>query len=76
MVRSNLFTVWKQREAELRHNITYKEVAEQTGISTATLQRWMTGTVKRFDAQSIDKLCGFFGCEISDLIVRDSAIAG
>lgn len=71
MVRSNLFTIWKQREANLRRSITYKEVAGQTGISTATLRRWMAGTIQRFDAKSIDRLCGFFECEVADLIVRD-----
>ena len=74
MVRSNLFSIWKRREAELGHRITYKEVAEKTGISTATLRRWMAGTIKRFDANSTDKLCGFFDCEVGDLIVRDTTV--
>ena len=70
MITNNLFTVWRKREANLGQRLTYATVSDATGISQATLSRWMTGKARQFDAGTIETLCGFFDCEVSDLIVQ------
>ena len=69
MAKSDLFKVWKEREAALGRRITYRDASEATGISEATLSRWSTGQAERFDSRTIDLLCEYFQCEIGDLIV-------
>jgi len=70
MIKSNLFTVWKRREAEMGYTLTYRGVAAATGLSTATLRRWVSDSVERYDKGSLEALCDYFGCEVKDLIVR------
>ena len=68
---SNLFTVWRRREAELGTRITYADVSDATGISAATLSRWMTRKVERFDGETVQALCEYFQCEVGELIVLE-----
>ena len=65
---SDLFAVWRRQEAQLGQRITYKDVQEATGISAATLSRWMNKEVTRFDAETIQALCEYFHCQVGELI--------
>ena len=65
---SNLFAVWRQREAQLGGRITYKDVNKATGISGATLSRWMNKQVQQFDAVTVQSLCVYFHCQVGELI--------
>ena len=69
--RSNLFTVWRNREAELGKRITYRDAAAATGISAATLSRWASGDVDRFGAVTIQALCKYFQCQVGELILLE-----
>jgi len=69
--RNQLFEVWKRREAALGKRITYRQASEATGISAATLSRWATGQVERFDGATVQALCEFFQCEVGELIVLE-----
>ena len=68
-IRSGLFRVWKEREIALGRSLTYREVAEQTRVSTSTLYNYRHGDVLRFEATTLAALCGFFECEPCDLII-------
>ena len=68
---SNLFVVWRRWEAEIGKRLTYEDVTEATGISAATLSRWMSKQVTRFDAETIQALCEYFQCEVGELILLD-----
>jgi DNA-binding Xre family transcriptional regulator len=59
-IKIKLFELWKQKEIELGRTITVLEVAQQTGVSRATLMRLRAGTSGRADLAVIDKLCRFF----------------
>ena len=65
---SNLFAVWRRREAELGRRITYRDVQADTGLSVATLSRWMTNQVTRFDAETVQALCEYFHCQVEELL--------
>jgi DNA-binding Xre family transcriptional regulator len=72
MARSNLFSIWRRREAETGRRLSYREVAEATGISPTTLVRWSTGQAGRFDATTVQALCDYFQCAVGELIVLDA----
>jgi putative transcriptional regulator len=44
------------------------DVARDTGISRGALTRIYNETAERLDVESLDKLCSYFGCTISDLL--------
>ncbi len=76
MARSNLFAVWRAREAELGRRITYREVRQATGVSATTLAAWAAGRAGRFHRRTVDALCRYFQCAAEDLIVPDGAAPG
>lgn len=43
-------------------------LSEETGIGTPTLYRLFDGTNTRIDYTTLNTLCAFFECEISELI--------
>jgi DNA-binding Xre family transcriptional regulator len=70
MIASNLFAVWTARELDIGSRLTYRTVAEATGLSSAILVSWKNDKVQRFDKKTLATLCRYFGCEPGDLIVR------
>lgn len=56
---------------------TVKELSEKTGISLKTLYAMSNEKTTRMDFNTITKLCEFFECEISELLVfknKDKAV--
>lgn len=68
-VKSNLFNVWKRREMQKGHSLTYKHVAKETGVNTATLYNYRKGTVRRFEADTLEALCTFFECDPCEILI-------
>lgn len=50
-----------------KRNIPLLEVAKKTGISYPTLLAWANNTVKRFDVETINRLCQYFKVEPGEL---------
>ena len=51
-----------------QHKATAKEIALETGIGRNTLSRWRNNKTTAFDAKTLDLLCKYFNCKISDLL--------
>lgn len=51
-----------------RRRITLKEVSEKTGISNATLSRIANVPGYNTNTDTINALCRYFQCEISELL--------
>lgn len=49
---------------------TYRQLALATGLSTNTITRIARNDVSMVGLKTLDKLCEFFGCDLSDLIIR------
>ena len=58
-------------EKELREGrkLTYRTIAQETGVSTSTLTAYITQKINRFDAQTLEALCKYFGCQIGDVLI-------
>ena len=59
-----------ERERVSGRRQTYRLVSDATGIAISTLHRIGTNNQKRIDLSTVDRLCGYFHCEVGDLIVR------
>ena len=51
-----------------RHRTTAKDIFQKTGISENTLSRLRNNDTVRYDAKTLDLLCKYFNCKISDLL--------
>ena len=79
MWRSRLPVLVKQREIDRREKITQKEIADATGIRTATISAWMNwAMMKRLDAPVVDALAKYLNCAASELYewIPDEAEVG
>ena len=51
-----------------RHKVRGYQIAEATGLSTATISKLMQGENIDVKLSTINKLCKFFNCNLSDII--------
>lgn len=51
-----------------RHKVRGYQIAEATGLSTATISKLMQGENIDVKLSTINKLCEFFKCELSDIV--------
>lgn len=70
-LKTKLPALIARKELEMNARYTQADIAEQAKVSPATISRWIRGRVDRFDADTIEKLCTYFRCEIGDLLYLD-----
>lgn len=70
MIRYKLKELIAHKSFVEDRRVTLDEVAEATGISRNTLSRIANTRGYSTTTDAIDKLCGFFNCEISELMER------
>ena len=51
-----------------RHKVRGYQIAEATGLSTATISKLMQGENIDVKLSTINKLCKFFNCSLPDII--------
>lgn len=52
--------------------LTVADLHRETGISRTLLYLMYNDELSRVDLDSLDKLCAFFDCQVSDLLVYSS----
>ncbi len=60
----------KKQTAESRV-INQAIVAEEANLSRQTINKWVNGDLRRFDEDTIIKLCDYFDCDMSELLYLD-----
>lgn len=66
--KSNLEALVLKKSADQGKRITQKEVAEATGLSLPTIQRWYHSKVDRLDLPTVSALIAYLGCTFSELV--------
>lgn len=46
-----------------------RELAEKSGVSTMAINRLYRNNFKRVDTETLERLCEFFKCDLSDLLI-------
>lgn len=64
-----LMRAWELQHAEPAGSLTFRRMAELVALSPDTLNRIARQKVTRIDHETIEKLCMFFGCTLTDLMV-------
>lgn len=55
--------------AERDPSLSQRQLASGTGLSTATISKLFLNRFDRVDRNTIEKLCEYFDCDISELFV-------
>ena len=64
MIIINIYNV------KLQKKYTNKEIAENSGLSTATITKITRGEHVDLKLSTLEKLAKFFGCSVKDLLVE------
>ncbi len=67
MIRFRLAELIADAQFKTGRRITIKEISESTGINRMTLSRMTNVRGYSTSTDTIDKLCEFFGCDVSDV---------
>jgi DNA-binding Xre family transcriptional regulator len=62
---------WEQQHGEAPGSLTFRRMAELVQMSPDTLNRIAKQKVTRIDHETIEKLCAFFDCELTDLMTLE-----
>lgn len=62
---------WEQQQGEPAGSLTFRRMADLVQMSPDTLNRIANQRVTRIDHETIEKLCVFFGCGLTDLMLLE-----
>lgn len=62
---------WEQQHQEPPGSLTFRRMGELVQLSPDTLNRIAKQKVTRIDHETIEKLCAFFACNLTDLMILD-----
>lgn len=71
-VQTRFLELLAAKQRRERRTITREQVAEETGVSLSSVQKWALNTVTRFDSKQIVAFCDYFNCGIGDLLVIEN----
>lgn len=72
MIISRLRILIAEKENRDRKKITYRGLAESTGLSTATIGKLLSYSgVNRIDGNTLSALCEYFDCNVGDILVYE-----
>jgi len=57
-----------EKEFREKRKLTYRTIAQETGISTATLTLFMKQATKSYDTGTLEKLCNYFNVQPGDIL--------
>lgn len=58
----------KLKKLMLKHQLNQIDLVNQTGISKATISKFMRGKVHNMQSHNLNKIAKFFNCKIEDLL--------
>lgn len=68
MIQFKLRQLVAQKEFAERRNVMLKEVCAATGVHRSTLNRMVNHKPHNVGCETINLLCQYFGCTVSDLM--------
>ncbi|MBI1887176.1 MAG: helix-turn-helix transcriptional regulator [Nitrosomonadales bacterium] len=68
MIRFKLQELIAEKQFKDGRRVTMTELSEATGINRVTLSKLVNHRGYSTVTDNIDKLCKFFGCEVSDVM--------
>jgi len=69
LIRFRLSELIADAQFKTGHRVTLLEVSKATGINRVTLSRMLNVRGYSTSTETLDKLCAYFRCEVSDIAV-------
>ena len=63
-----LFPKIHEKEKQVGHMLTNRDIARATGVHESTLSAYRNGNVKMVRLDTLQKLANFLGCNAGDLL--------
>ncbi len=76
MIRSRLAILLAEKGHREGRKLTYRTVAEETKLSQGVLVRLNSQDFGRVDTDTLDTLCGYFGCSVCDILEHEAGEKG
>jgi putative transcriptional regulator len=70
-VKNRLKVLIAEKEMRENRRLTYRQLADETGLSLDTILGYMTQRVSRYDASTLATLCEYLECDVGDLLILD-----
>ena len=67
MIQNRLRVLIAEKSLREKRRITMREVAAESGIPKSVLSIYIAQKVKRYDVSTLEKLCTYFQCDITDI---------
>ncbi len=58
-----------EKEFREGRKLTYRTIAQETGVSTSTLTAYINQRIDSFAKPTLDALCKYFACQPGDILV-------
>jgi transcriptional regulator with XRE-family HTH domain len=72
MVQFRLKELIATRQRRTGNKVTYRKLAEETGLSKTTIARVANNQVTVVGLNTIEQLCKFFGADIAELMILEN----
>jgi putative transcriptional regulator len=67
-IKNKLKILISQKEYRENRKLPYRTIAEEAKIPLSVLTDYTSQNVKRFDVNTLEKLCKYFDCQPGDLL--------
>ena len=75
VVRSQLRILLAAKEHREGRSISLREVVRATGVPISTVMGMANNTIRRVPLDELNTLCGYFNCDVGDLLKREEVPA-
>lgn len=69
-MKNRLLALMGEKQAKTNQPITPIEVSRAVGLSRQAIHKWIHNEIASYPAETLDKLCEYFDCEVGDILVR------
>lgn len=68
VIQNRMKILIAQKELREGRKLTYRTIAQETGISTSTLTAYVGQRVDSFARSTLETLCQYFSCQPGDIL--------
>lgn len=67
-IRNRLLELIQERERKIGRRLKQHDLAQFCGVNDHTIINWIRNETTRYEAQTLERLCDYFDCDIADLL--------
>ena len=68
MIQNRLKVLMAEKALNERRRLSYEEMAKESGVPKSVLTAYTAQKVRRYDVDTMSKICKYFNCQPGDLL--------